>query len=389
MLPPRRTGRLLALSVLALVPLVARPTAGAETAPPPQGLLIVLNKQDSTVSFIEARAAGKASDRLRLLKTSPTGREPHEVAVSPDRQQAWVSNAGDNSVSVFDLARLEALAVIRNEGFKFPHGGAFTPDGGRFYLACTEANTVFSLDAATREVKRAIPTGQTDSHMVAMAPDGGRIFVPNIGSRTITVISTASDQREREVRVGRGPEGIALTPDGRRLLVANQEDSTVSVIDTASLSVVDAFEVGEFPVRLLVTPDGSRAFSADRKGNTLTAIRLDGDSPTVMKRLPVGKSPGGLAIDGAGRTLFASLNDEARVVLIDVAGLKKVGEIRTGNGPDGIAFVPLWRAAPGSSKSPGTANGAGSTSSDAVTLRKRMRSEPSSDSFTVESVSGP
>jgi YVTN family beta-propeller protein len=324
--------------------------AFAATEPPlpqPQGLLIVLNKEESTVSFFEARTAPAVSERLRLIKTLPTGKEPHEVAVSPDGREAWISNAGADTLGVFDLRRLEAIVTIRHDRFAFPHGSAFTPDGRKLYVASTRRNSVFVLDVAKRRVAAEIPTGQTDTHMVAMAPDGARIFVPNIGSRAISVIATGNDKLAGEIRVGRGPEGIALTPDGKRLLVANQEDSTVSVIDTATLGVVDAFEVGEVPVRLIVTPDGKRAFSADRKGNTITVIQLDAEHPRVVKRVPVGKSPGGMALDGAGRTLFVALNDEARVALIDVTTLEKLGEVATGKGPDGIAFVSGWAPASG------------------------------------------
>jgi YVTN family beta-propeller protein len=349
--PPRRRRRRLrrgagltaALLLASLASAAAEKKAPVPEAPPPQGLLIVLNKEDSTVSFIELLPAKRAADRMRLLRTAPSGAQPHEVAVSPDGREAWVSNAGAGTLSVFDLGRLEEVASVRHEGFKFPHGSAFTPDGKKFYLACTERNSVFAIDPAGRRVLAEIPTGQSDSHMVAMAPDGARIFVPNIGSRSVSVIATAEDRLLSPILVGRGPEGIALTPDGRRLLVANQEDSTMSVIDTAALRVVDAFEVGEFPVRTLVTPDGGRAFTADRKGNTLTVVNLRGEYASVARRLPVGKSPGGMALDGAGRTLFVALNDEARVVLIDAVTLEKTGEIRVGRGPDGVAFVPGWK----------------------------------------------
>lgn len=335
-------------AVLLLIALhAAAPSGASEEAPAPRGLLVVLNKEDSTVSFIEARDARRAEDRLRAIRTLPTGKSPHEVAISPDGRQAWVSNAGDDTLSVFDLERLEAAGTVRHEGFKFPHGSAFTPDGRKLYVACTRRNSVFAIDPQARRVLAEIPTGQTDSHMVAMAPDGARIFVPNIGSRAVSVITTADERVAGEVRVGRGPEGIALTPDGKTLLVANQEDSTVSVIDAASLRVTDAFEVGEFPVRLIVTPDARRAFTADRKGNTITAILLEGDRTRVEKRVAVGRSPGGMALDGAGRTLFVSLNDEARVVLIDVQRLQKTGEVRSGRGPDGIAFVAGWKPAAG------------------------------------------
>ena len=339
-----------AVALLLAWSLLGGRTAGAAAPAPqesaaPQGLLIVLNKEEGTVSFIEARPSSRAAERLRLLETLPTGKAPHEVAVSPDGREAWVSNAGDDSLTVFDLARLQAVATVTHEDFRFPHGSAFTPDGRKLYVACTRRNSVFVIDAAERRVLVEIPTGQSESHMVAMAPDGSRLFVPNIGSRTITVISTADDKQVGEVRVGRGPEGIALTPDGKSLLVANQEDSTLSVIDTASLRVVDALEVGDFPVRVIVTPDGSRAFTADRRGNTLSVVALDRDPTRVIRRLPIGKSPGGMALDPSGRTLFAALNDEARVVLIDVRALRKIGEVRTGKGPDGIAFVAGWKRA--------------------------------------------
>ncbi len=314
-------------------------------SPPPEGLLIVLNKTDSTVSFFQARASRRSRERLRHLKTLPTGQNPHEVAVTPDGKEAWVSNAGADTVGVYDLGRLEQVATIRHEGFGFPHGSAFTPDGGKFYLACTETNTVFAIDRSTRQVLRAIPTGQIDSHMVAMAPDGARIYVPNIGSRVVTVISTSEDRVVGEVRVGRGPEGITVLPDSRQVLVANQEDSTISIIDAAELRVVDAFEVGEFPVRVIVSPDGMRAFSADRKGNTVTAIRLEGEHTRVMRRIAVGKSPGGLAFDASGGTLFVALNNEAKVALVNTRTLRKVRTIRVGNGPDGIAFVAGWSPA--------------------------------------------
>ncbi len=393
-----RAAALMACALLCAAP--TRAAAASKQAPPPEGLLLVLNKDDSTISFIEARPAAKASERLRLLKSVPTGKNPHEVSVSPDASQAWVSNSGDDTLSVFDLASLEPVATVRHAGFKFPHGSAFTPDGAKLYVACTRSNSVFSIDARERRVVAEIPTGQSDSHMVAMTPDGARIFVPNIGSRAVSVVSTAEERLVGEVRVGRGPEGIALTPDGRRLLVANQEDSTLSVIDTAALQVVDAFEVGEFPVRVIVSPDGARAFTADRKGNTVTAIVLDGDNTRVIQRLAVGKSPGGMALDGSGRTLFVSLNDEARVILVDVERLRPVAEVRTGKGPDGIAFVPGWRkgaagaqgpaqAGPESPAPPGSVNGKGSTSSPAMTFRNRILSLPSSASLTIDSVKGP
>ena len=117
----------------------------------------------------------------------------------------------------------------------------------------------------------------------------------------------------------------------------------MSVIDTAELRVIDAYQLGEFPVRVIVTPDGTHAFTADRQGNTLTVVKLDEKHARVLRRVPIGKSPGGMAFDGTGRTLFVALNDEAKVILFDVKRLKEIRSVRTGKEPDGIAFVPGWQ----------------------------------------------
>src|SRR6266511_587944 len=73
-------------------------------------LLVVLNKSDHEAALVDPRTH-------QVLAKLPTGRGPHEVAVSPDGRTAYVSNYGvfgvfregqqqqepGNSLSVLDL----------------------------------------------------------------------------------------------------------------------------------------------------------------------------------------------------------------------------------------------------------------------------------------------
>ena len=76
-------------AVLCTLLLVA--PAGAET-------LLVGNKGEDTLSVI-ALASGEELARL------PTGKMPHEIAISPDGKQAAVVAYGSTTIDVFDVAR--------------------------------------------------------------------------------------------------------------------------------------------------------------------------------------------------------------------------------------------------------------------------------------------
>src|SRR5687768_10493413 len=82
---------------------------------PSAGVLIVGNKGEDTLSFIDLRTGAE-------LGRAATGRAPHEVAVSPDGRQAAVVAYGGNSIDIFEIAtraKLRTISLGANEG---PHG---------------------------------------------------------------------------------------------------------------------------------------------------------------------------------------------------------------------------------------------------------------------------
>src|SRR5688572_15963958 len=107
---------------LILLPiLLAANTAFGQAAP---GLLLIGNKSEDTLSFVDVRTLNEAS-------RTTTGRGPHEVVVTPDGKKAFVSNyegPGD-TISVVDVpARKELLRIPLGE-HRAPHGLAVSRDG--------------------------------------------------------------------------------------------------------------------------------------------------------------------------------------------------------------------------------------------------------------------
>ena len=70
-----------------------------------------------------------------VIATVVVGRKPSGVAVSPDCQRAYVTNAGSNTVSVIDTAthRVVSTIAVRKE----PFGVTVSPDGNMLYVVNT------------------------------------------------------------------------------------------------------------------------------------------------------------------------------------------------------------------------------------------------------------
>jgi YVTN family beta-propeller protein len=197
-------------------------------SPPPAGTLLVGNKGEDTLSFIDL-ASGRELARL------PTGRMPHEIAISPDGRQAAVVAYGGASLDLFDIAarrRLRSIALGPNQG---PHGLVWLADG-RLVATTERSRSLTLVDPARGDAVSAVPTNQEGTHMVAVAPGGRLAFTANIAAGTVSVIDLAARRKLRDVAIGGAPEGIALTPDGSTLWVADLEGARVLAFDAAALA---------------------------------------------------------------------------------------------------------------------------------------------------------
>src|SRR5690349_15527481 len=119
MRPPRTA---LARAVCVVVPLHA---LAAQQTPGPAGVVIASNMLDHTATLLDARTGA-------TLATLPTGRGPHEVAVSHDGRLALVSNYGPreapgSTITVVDVAARAVARTIDLGDVRRPHGISFLP----------------------------------------------------------------------------------------------------------------------------------------------------------------------------------------------------------------------------------------------------------------------
>jgi len=304
-------------------------TVRIEKWPTPGEVLLVLNKDENTVSYIDP------ADR-RTLKVVSVDVNPHEVAITANGRKSYVTNSGGNTVSILDNNAMEETHRIEHEGFKFPHGVGLSGDESKLYIASTYAGRVFVIDTSSLKVLKTINTHQDLVHMIYFDPKKERVLVPNIGSNNITILDTATDEVVTHIPVGRGPEGAAVHPEGKQLYVANQHDNNLSIIDLEDFSLQKKLRLGTVPIRLVFSPDGRYAFIPNRESGDLSIV--DCNRPWEIKRIPLGVWPGGVVFSSDGSFAYVANNKTNDVSVISVESLKELGRIDAGIHPDGIGI---------------------------------------------------
>ena len=97
-------------STVAVALALLAPACGYAQAPAPAGaatgpILLIGNKGEDTLSFVDLGTGEE-------LGRQPTGRMPHEIAISPDGRQAAVVAYGARGIDIFDIASRTKLKTI-------------------------------------------------------------------------------------------------------------------------------------------------------------------------------------------------------------------------------------------------------------------------------------
>ena len=344
MRPPRSAPARGAAIVLLVLPLHA---LGAQRGP--AGVVIASNMLDHTATLLDA-ATGAS------LATLPTGRGPHEVAVSHDGRWALVSNYGPreapgSTITVIDVAARAVARTIDLGDVRRPHGVSFLPGDSAFVVTSEVGRAVALVDFRDGRVLRTLPSEGRATHMLGVSADGRRAVTANIADATISVLDLRGGGA-RTIAVARQPEGIALAPNGSRAWVGSNRDSVVLVVDTDRGAVVDTVRGFGLPYRIALSADGRTALVTDPARGEVRAfdaathaprftVTFPRDSLLPTAEVPGSPSPEGAVITPDGTWAFVTLQGRNRVAAIDLARGRVAWYGVTGAWSDGIGYSPL------------------------------------------------
>lgn len=210
-----------------------------------------------------------------------------------------------------------------------------TADAAAHRLYITHSSRVEVIDSSTGKSIGAI-AGLKGTHGVALDDAGKYGYISDGGANAVVVFDRASLQTIASIPAGTNPDGIAFEPATKTVWAFNGRSKDVTVIDTATQKVIATVPLPgkpEFPVA-----DG-KGVVFDNIEDKNEIVRLDAKTPKITATWSIApcESPSGLAIDRAGRRLFA-VCDEKKMAVVNADTGKVIATPAIGEGPDAAAY---------------------------------------------------
>ncbi|HKW56027.1 MAG TPA: cytochrome D1 domain-containing protein [Candidatus Acidoferrum sp.] len=314
--------------------------AGGRPAPAPShGLLVVANQYEHTALLVDP------GTRQELAKIT-VGINGHEVAVSPDGRLAYVPIYGNSgvgrpgtdgtSIDVIDLVGRKLAGTIALGKALRPHRAAFGPDG-LLYVTAELAQAVDVIDPRTQKVVAEIPTGASESHMIAISADGRRAYTANVGAGSVSVLDLGERKLVTVIPVAKTVQRVSVAHDGRTVFTHDQEQPRIAVIDASTNKVARWIAVPATVYSSVLTLDDRKLVAASPSGRIFV---IDLASSTVEATLPIPPSNGELLLSPDGRTAFVSCPQAGTIEVLDLTQNKVEEPIRLTKGVDGLAWAP-------------------------------------------------
>jgi DNA-binding beta-propeller fold protein YncE len=286
------------------------------------GVLVIAYMDEAKVVMVDSKT-------YKTLAVFDSGKNPHELRISPDKRRAYI--AAGKTITVVDLKKRKVRANF-NLGEYSAHDIRLSRDGKRIWVACAGKESILELDSETGKTLQTFNTKQKGSWFVEITPDERKIYTPNLEGKSVSVINR--DTGEVKVIPFEVPVyGIDITPDGKQVWVSGGD---LSVIDTVTDEVIARIKTSEAETgRLRLTSNGKTAVIALSK----KLVIYDVKTRRLVSETELSANPKVMTLSSDNRRAFLTNPDDNSVSIVDIVAGKQLTAFQTGRKPDGIGWV--------------------------------------------------
>jgi len=305
--------------------------------------LLVVNQGDSSVSIVDP-IAGK---EIATITEKTPGVHGHEIAASADRNIAFLPIYGSSGVGkpgidghemlVIDLPSKQIVDHIDFGHGVRPHLPVFDPVSGMIYVTTELDKSVTIVDPRTRKIVGSIPTGQDESHMLAISHDGRRGYTANVGPGTVSVLDMNERKTIAVIPISKTTQRISIATDDKFVFTADQTKPQLAVIDTGKNTVAKWIALPAVGYGMAATPDGKWLLVAVPSTNQVAVVDLQ--KMEVTRNIDVPALPQEVLIQPDGKIGYVSCAADGKVAAIDLAQWKVQKEIVAGKFADGLGWA--------------------------------------------------
>jgi len=272
-----------------------------------------------------------------ITVTGPGGTASANVTVSVHRSPTVTLSAvpdsilaGETSLLSWTSSNADSISIDQDIGPVSLSGSApVSPSETTTYTATATGPGGTATASATVSVGSVTPAHKPYA------------YITNALDNDVSVLDLESNTVVGRIKLGEPAEnpvdfGCAVSPDGDTVYIASQTGG-IHVIDTATNTVVRGLAIPA--VNLALSPDGGVLYAVSTADGTLSSIQVA--SGTVTKRISVGPSPHGIAVNNEGSLIYVSSLEDGLVRVVEAPGMNITGTIRVTKTGDAIRDLAL------------------------------------------------
>jgi DNA-binding beta-propeller fold protein YncE len=304
------------------------------------GWLLVTNKADQTLSIVDP------ATNKQVAALPEGGNTCHELATTPDGKRAFMPIYGDSGVGkpgtdgqllrVVDVAKREITNTLDYGHGVRPHCAVYNQATNLLYVTTEIDNSVSIIDPVALKIVGSIPTGEPESHMLAVTKDGKRGYTANVSTGTVSVLDLEGKKLVTTIPISAKTQRISLSVDDRWVFTSDQTKPQLVVIDTKTNEVANRIDIPDFGYGTAPTPDGKSLLVCCGLG---TVAVVDLEAKKVVREFQLPRAPQEILIRPDGAVAYVSCDFSAKIGVIDLKKWELSTLIEVGKNADGLAWV--------------------------------------------------
>ena len=282
----------------------------------------------------------------QLTEVPEGGITGHEVIASPDGKVAYVPIYGNSGVGkkgtdgrnivVIDIASRKVIGNIDFDHGVRPHCPVFDRTRGLLYVTTELDQTITIIDPKTLKIVGTIPTGQPESHMLAITSDGRRGYTANVGPGTVSVLDLDKRKTLAVIPISKETQRISISADNSMIFTSDQTKPQLAVIDAATEKIKTWVELPGLGYGTAATKDGRWLIVAVPPANKVAVIDLK--TLKVARSIDVPAAPQEVLVRPDDKVAYVSCDKSHQVAALDLSDWS-VNLIDAGKGTDGLAWA--------------------------------------------------
>ena len=269
----------------------------------------ITNQGNNTVSVVDLH-------KLKNFKTLQVGTAPLGITILKQHNLGFIGNVGSENISVIDTNKDEIIQTIKLNTAPL----SLT---SRVFVTDWFKNKIIIISVKKLSVINSFTVGKTPSG-ITFNKKLNYLIVTNRDENTIEIYNGDTYQLINKLATGKHPFGV-YTED-KFAYTANVYDDTITIIDLENWST-KTIKVGAHPYNVITHKHLS--FVTNTQGDSLSVINLHTNKE--LKKISTGETPENLDIHQKLNLLVVTNWGSDSINVYDLRNLKLLKEISTGS----------------------------------------------------------